>query len=86
MLGKTPTKPGSKGFSMDTMKRLQELALRLDQIETSGDWLSQAMEGRDAPAANTGVLISSLAEDVRARLLDLVTELEKEIVVTRRMH
>ena len=68
------------------MRRLQELSLRLDQIESSAEWVSQVMEGKDTPLANTGTLISSLAEDIRNRMLELVTELEKQIKSGRRIH
>ncbi len=71
---------------MDTIRRLQELSERIDHIEHSGDWLSSAMEGYDAPVSQTGSLISSLAEDIRFRLIELVTELEKQIVFSSRTH
>ncbi len=71
---------------MDTIRRLQELSERIDHIEHSGEWLSNAMEDYDGPVSQTGSLISSLAEDIRYRLIELVTELEKQIVVSNRTH
>jgi hypothetical protein len=69
---------------MNTVARLQELSLRIDQLESSGDWLAQVLEDRDDAAHQTANLISTLADDIRFRLLDLVTELEKQIVISSR--
>lgn len=71
---------------MDTIRRLQELSMRIDHLENAGEWLSTVLEDYDGPAASTGNLISSLAEDIRYRLIELVTELEKQIAVGNRTH
>ena len=71
---------------MDNVTKLNEIALRLDHIESSGEWLSRSLEDVDRAASKTGELIMALTEDVRARLLELVTELEKEIVISMRSH
>lgn len=68
---------------MDTVSKLQELSLRLDKLEATGEWLEQTLAETDAAAAKSGALISALADDVRQRLLDLVTELETQIVLGR---
>lgn len=73
------------GTYMDTMTKLQELSLRLDHLENSGDWLSRTMCDRDDVAAQTGTLVVKLAEDIRYRMLELVTELEKQIVLSNRV-
>ena len=66
---------------MNTLQKIQEIALRLDGIDSAGDWISKAMAERDASAAQTGSLISSLSEDIRSKLLELVAELEKQLEV-----
>jgi hypothetical protein len=67
-----------------SIERLQEISLRLDHLEASGEWLARALVHVDSAASQTGSLISVLAEDIRERLLELVTELEKQIVVSQR--
>ena len=67
-----------------SIERLQEISLRLDHLEASGEWLARALVHVDSAASQTGSLISVLAEDIRERLLELVTELEKQIVVSHR--
>ena len=69
-----------------SIERVQDISLRIEQLENTGEWLSRVVEGYDPSAAQAAVLITSLAEDIRARLLDLVTELEKQIVITARTH
>jgi len=62
---------------MDSFNKLQELCLRLDSIEKTGEFLSEALEGKDEVVSQSGKLLVSLAEDVRLRALELVTELER---------
>ena len=69
---------------MDTVTKLQEISLRLDHMEASGEWLARSLVHQDTAASQTGTLISVLADDIRQRLLDLVTELEKQIFVSHR--
>jgi hypothetical protein len=70
---------------MDTIEKLQEISLRLDHLEASGEWLARSLVHQDNAASQTGTLVSVLADDIRGRLLDLVTELEKQIAVAGRM-
>ena len=71
---------------MDTVKQLQEIALRLDHLESAGDWIARTQVEADSSASHTGSLISVLADDVRKRMLDLVAELEKQIFISNRTH
>lgn len=71
---------------MDSVSKLQDIAFRLDQIGVSGEWLANVLSASDRSAASTGMLIATLAEDVRVRLLELVTELEREVLVAQRHH
>ena len=70
---------------MDTVSKLQEISLRLDHMQASGEWLARSLVLQDNAAAQTGTLISVLADDIRQRLLELVTELEKQIFVSHRV-
>ncbi len=69
---------------MDTVGKLQEISLRLDHLQSSGEWLARSLVHQDSAASQTGTLISVLAEDIRQRLLDLVTELEKQVFISHR--
>lgn len=69
---------------MDSLEKLQEISLRLDHMQAAGDWLARSLVHTDSAASQTGTLISVLVEDIRTRLLELVTELEKEIAVLHR--
>lgn len=69
---------------MDSLDRLQEISMRLDHMQAAGDWLARSMVHLDSAASHTGTLITVLVEDVRSRLLELITELEKEIAVLNR--
>ena len=64
---------------MDTVSRLEEIALRLDHLDSMGEWLNQILAGKDPSLAQTGALISTLAEDIRLRLLETITALESEL-------
>ena len=66
---------------MDTISKLQEISLRLDHIENAGEWLARALVHTDSAGSQTGSLITALADDIRERLLALITELEKSAVV-----
>jgi hypothetical protein len=70
---------------MDTVGKLQEISLRLDHMQSSGEWLARSLVHQDSAASQTGTLICVLADDIRQRLLELVTELEKQIFVSHRV-
>ncbi|MBP9838693.1 MAG: hypothetical protein KBC84_08260 [Proteobacteria bacterium] len=66
---------------MDIVAKLQEISLRIDHLQQSGDWLARSLVHTDSPASQTGSLIAVLAEDVRDRVLELVSELEKQVFI-----
>ena len=61
---------------MDTVSKLQDISLRLDQLDQSGEWLSECLAEIDPAAAQAGAMISALSDDLRSRVLDLVADLE----------
>jgi hypothetical protein len=71
---------------VDSVKKIQEIAMRLDHLESAGEWIALTQIDQDTPASQTGSLISALADDIRKRVLDLVSELEKEIYISSRTH
>ena len=62
------------------LSKVQEICLRLDHLESAGDWLSRALVHSDAAGSHTGTLVTVLAEEIREKLLDLVAEIEKQTV------
>lgn len=69
---------------IDCVHKLQEISLRLDHLQSAGEWLARSLVHVDSAASHTGSLVSVLSEDVRERLLELVTELEKQIIITNK--
>ena len=69
---------------MDSVQKLQEISLRLDHLQSAGDWLARSLVHVDGAASHTGSLVTVLAEDIRTRLLELVAELEKQAYLTQR--
>lgn len=66
---------------MDSLSKLQEISLRLEQVESAGDWLARTLVHVDSAASHTGSLVSLLAEDIRERILNLITEIEQEAIL-----
>lgn len=69
---------------VNTVEKLQEISLRLDHLESAGEWIARSMVHVDSTASHTGSLVTVLADDIRLRVLELVTELEKIAVVATR--
>jgi hypothetical protein len=61
---------------METLNRLNEITIRLDQIESSAEWLSRLLVQIDPSASQAGSLINTLSSDIRDRLVQLITEFE----------
>ena len=68
-------------MNIDTIARLHDISSRLDHLENSAEWIARTMEDMDPATSQTGSLISLLADDIRDRIMELVTELEKQVVV-----
>ncbi len=75
--------PASKP-RMDNITKIHEICLRIDHLESAGDWLARTLVHVDNSASQTGTLVSVLASDVRERLLELVTCLEKQLAIVER--
>ena len=72
-------------MEIDCVDKLHDISLRLDHLQSAGEWLARTLVHVDSSASQTGSLITVLSEDVRNRLLELVTELEKQIVLSNRI-
>ena len=66
---------------MDTVSKIQEITMRLDQLENTGEWLARALVHKDSSGSQAGSMIIALAEDVREMILDLVTDLEHQATI-----
>ena len=64
---------------VDTVAKLQEISHRLDHLESAGEWIARTQIHEDSVASQTGSLIMTIAEDLRDRILEIVTELEREL-------
>lgn len=71
---------------MDTVKQIEDIASRLDQLVSAGDWIVKNTTETDAVSAQTGNLVSVLADDVRKRVFDLITELERQLFISTKTH
>lgn len=67
---------------MNTLDKLRELTQRLEHLDHTGEWLAETLSGKDEVVAQTGKLITTLSEDIRYRIIELVTELEKQALLT----
>ena len=67
---------------MDTLKKLHELNERLEHLDHTGEWIAETLAGKDDVVSQTGKLITTLSEDIRYRIIELVTELEKQATLT----
>ena len=61
---------------MNALEKLQKISQRLDKIDQSGEWLGECLEDSDPALADAAALISSLAEDVQVRLIELIRLVE----------
>ena len=68
---------------MDTLKKLQELSERIEHLDSTGELIFESLEGKDEVISQCGKMIACLAEDIRFRVLDLVTELERQVLEHR---
>lgn len=71
---------------MDTLKQIEDITSRIDQIVSAGDWIQQNNSETDEVSAQTGCLVSVLADDIRKRVFDLITELERQLYITTKTH
>lgn len=67
---------------MDTLQKLHELTERLEHLDHAGQWIAETLNGKDEVVSQTGKLITSLSEDIRYRIIELITELEKQALIT----
>ena len=66
---------------MAHIQRLLEISSRIEHLEHAAEWITKESVHGDNAISQTATLISVLAEDVQARICDLVRELEHKMDV-----
>jgi hypothetical protein len=62
---------------MNTLAQIMEIASRLDHLGSCAEWIARETVHTDNSLSQTGTLMSVLAEDIREKITNLVTELEQ---------
>ncbi|HMO19178.1 MAG TPA: hypothetical protein PKA63_03805 [Oligoflexia bacterium] len=66
---------------IDKVSELQDIVLRLDYLESTGDWISRSQAQQDPPLSEAGELVVKMASDLKKRIMNLVDELERELFI-----
>lgn len=64
---------------METMRQLTEITSRIEHLENSSEWIARETVHSDNAVSQTATLITVLIDDLRERILHLVTDLERGI-------
>ena len=62
---------------MNSLAQILEIASRIDHLGNCAEWIARETVHTDNSVSQTGTLISVLAEDIREKITNLVTELEQ---------
>lgn len=65
------------GNVMNTLAQILEIASRLDHLGSCAEWIARETVHTDNSISQTSTLISVLAEDIREKITNLVSELEQ---------
>lgn len=61
---------------MNKLAKIQDIALRLEQLESTGEWLARSLVHKDSSASQAGSMIMALADDIRDTIRELVDQIE----------
>ena len=62
---------------MNTLAQILDIASRIDHLGGCAEWIARETVHTDNAISQTGTLISVLAEDIREKITNLVSELEQ---------
>jgi hypothetical protein len=62
---------------MNTLAQILDIASRIDHLGSCAEWIARETVHTDNAISQTGTLISVLAEDIREKITNLVSELEQ---------
>ena len=61
---------------MKTMDKLLDIASRIDQLESSSEWIARETVNDDRGVSQAATLITVLADEIREQVCELVQEVE----------
>lgn len=62
---------------MDTLEKLIDISSRIDHLENAAEWIARETVHSDQGISQTGTLICVLAEELREKLSQIFTEVER---------
>ena len=62
---------------MNSLAQILDIASRLDHLASCAEWIARETVHTDNSVSQTSTLISVLAEDIREKITNLVSELEQ---------
>lgn len=62
---------------MKTMQKLLEISSRIEHLEKSAEWIAKETVHADSAVSQTATMIYSLADDIQARVTELVKAVEE---------
>jgi hypothetical protein len=62
---------------MNSLAQILDIASRIDHLGSCAEWIARETVHTDNAISQTGTLISVLAEDLREKITNLVSELEQ---------
>ncbi len=77
ILNSEVSKHASGDNDMNSLAQLLEIASRIDHLGSCAEWIARETCHTDNSVSQTGTLISVLAEDLREKITNLVSELEQ---------
>jgi hypothetical protein len=62
---------------MKTLDKLLEISSRIEHLENAAEWITRNTVHTDSTVSQTGTLICVIADDIQARITELVKKLEE---------
>ena len=62
---------------MNSLSQILDIASRIDHLGSCAEWIARETVHTDNAISQTSTLISVLAEDIREKITNLVSELEQ---------
>ena len=64
---------------MDALEKLIDISSRIDHLENAAEWIARETVHSDQGISQTGTLICVLAEELREKLSQIFTEVERVV-------
>ena len=69
----------------NTVEELAYISSRIDHLESAADWIARETVHNDSVVSQTATLIMTVADELREKMCELVSDLEKTIEL-RELH